>query len=38
MPMMYFVAIRKIVEDEEILYDYGDNSQVSKLNFPWLSQ
>ena len=38
MPMMYFMAIRNIVEDEEILYDYGDNSPVSRLNFPWLSQ
>ena len=38
MPMVYFMAIRNIVEDEEILYDYGDNSQFSRLNFPWLSQ
>ena len=38
MPMVYFIAIRNIVEDEEILYDYGDNSRVSRLNFPWLSQ
>ena len=38
MPMVYFMAIRNIVEDEQILYDYGDNSLVSRLNFPWLSQ
>ena len=38
MPMVYLIAIRNIVEDEEILYDYGDSSQVSRLNFPRLSQ
>ena len=33
MPMVYFMAIRDIVEDEEILYDYGDILKFQDLIF-----
>ena len=35
-PVIVFVALRKIEKDEEILYDYSDNSTDVKTNFPWL--
>ena len=37
-PSMYLFAICDIVKDDEILYDYGDDSKLSKLDlhFPWL--
>ena len=35
-PSVYLVAIHNIVKDDEILYDYGDDSKLSKLHFPWL--
>ena len=35
-PSVYLVAAHNIVKDDEILYDYGDNSKLSKLHFPWL--
>ncbi len=35
-PFVYFVAIKNILKDEEILYDYCDNSTMAKNNFPWL--
>ena len=38
MPFIYFLAVSDICKDDEILYDYGDNSKVSKINFPWLRE
>ena len=35
-PSVYLVAVGDIVKDDEILYDYGDDSKLSKLRFPWL--
>ena len=35
-PSVYLVAICGIVKDDAILYDYGDDSKLSKLHFPWL--
>ena len=37
-PLINFIALRDIDENEELLYDYSDNSKVSKTNYPWLSQ
>ena len=37
-PLINFIALRDIDKDEELLYDYSDNSKVSKANFPWLNQ
>ena len=37
-PLINFIALRDIDKDEELLYDYFDNSKVSKVNFPWLTQ
>ena len=37
-PLIHFIALRDIDENEELLYDYSDNSKVSKTNYPWLSQ
>ena len=36
--LINFIALRDIDENEELLYDYSDNSKVSKTNYPWLSQ
>jgi hypothetical protein len=35
-PYIVFVALRKIKEDEEILYDYGDHEHKSWTRHPWL--
>ena len=35
-PLMRFTALRNIDKDEELLYDYSDNSKIAKSNFPWL--
>ena len=35
-PYVYFIATSDILPNNEILYDYGDNSNVSKTYFPWL--
>ena len=35
-PYVYFIATSDILPNNEILYDYGDNSDVSKTYFPWL--
>ena len=35
-PFVYFIAVTDIIKDQEILYDYSDNSGMSKVNFPWL--
>ena len=37
-PLINFIVLRDINKDEELLYDYSDNSKVSKANFPWLTQ
>ena len=37
-PVINFIVLRDIDENEELLYDYSDNSKVSKTNYPWLSQ
>ena len=37
-PLINFITLRDIDENEELLYDYSDNSKVSKTNFPWLTQ
>ena len=34
-PLINFIVLRDIDKDEELLYDYSDNSKVSKANFPW---
>ena len=33
-----FIALRNIDKDEELLYDYSDNSKIAKTNFPWLEK
>ena len=38
MPFIYVLAVSDICKDDEILYDYGDNSKDSKINFPWLRE
>lgn len=35
-PKVFFVAIRDINRNEELLYDYCDTSRNSKKIFPWL--
>ena len=35
-PDVYFVVLKDINKDEELVYDYGDNSKISQQNFPWL--
>ena len=35
-PSVYLVAVHNIGKDDEILYDYGDDSKLSKLHFPLL--
>ena len=35
-PLIRFIALRNIDKDEELLYDYSDNSKIAKTNFPWL--
>ena len=35
-PFVYFIATCDILQDSKILYDYCDNSQVSKKLFLWL--
>ena len=35
-PYVYFIATSDILPNNEILYDYGDNSNVSKTYFLWL--
>ena len=35
-PFVYFIATSDILPDNEILYDYGDNSKMSTKYFPWL--
>ena len=35
-PYVYFIANSDILPNNEVLYDYGDNSNVSKTYFPWL--
>ena len=37
-PVINFIALRDIDENEELLYDYSDNSKVSKTNYPGLAQ
>ena len=37
-PVINFIALRDIDENEELLYDYSDNSKVLKTNYPWLAQ
>ena len=37
-PVINFIALRDIDENEELLCDYLDNFKVSKTNYPWLSQ
>ena len=37
-PLINFIALRDTDKGEELLYDYSDNSKVSKANFPWLTQ
>ena len=35
-PFVYFIATSDILPDNEVLYDYGDNSKMSTKYFPWL--
>ena len=35
-PLIRSIALRNIDKDEELLYDYSDNSKLAKTNFPWL--
>ena len=37
-PEVHFVAMKAIDKNEELLYDYGDNSKTSALHFPWLKK
>ena len=32
-PIIRFIALRNIDKDEELLYDYSDNSKIAKTNF-----
>ena len=35
-PLIRFIALRNIDKDEELLYNYSDNSKLAKTNFLWL--
>ena len=35
-PLFFLKAICDINQDDEILYDYSDNSKLAQLAFPWL--
>ena len=35
-PLIRFIALRNNDKDEELLYDYSDNSKLAKTNFLWL--
>ena len=37
-PLINFIVLRDIDKDEELLYNYSDNSKASKADFPWLNQ
>ena len=37
-PRLYLVAARDIAPGEELLFDYGDTSQSSREDFPWLKE
>jgi histone-lysine N-methyltransferase SETD8 len=37
-PHLIFTAKRKILSNEELLYDYGDRSKVNITNHPWLAE
>ena len=37
-PKIVIKAKRKIIEGEEICYDYGDRSKQSIQNYPWLKK
>ena len=34
--LVFFIATKDINKDEELLFDYGDNSKKLQCNFPWL--
>ena len=35
---VFFIATKYISKDEELLFDYGENSKTSQCNFPWLEK
>ena len=37
-PRMFFVAKQSIDIGDELLWDYGDRSKKSLLEFPWLNE
>ena len=37
-PSVFFIATKDISKDEELFFDYGDNSKKSQCNFPWLKK
>ena len=34
--LIRFIALRNIDKDEELYYNYSDNSKIAKTNIPWL--
>ena len=37
-PSVFFIAMKDISKDKELLFDYGNNSKKSQCSFPWLKK